>query len=465
MHPPSEAHLLALLPLLAACGPPPRPTSPPDILVVVVDTLRQDHVGAYGYPRNTTPVLDALATEGTLYREARSTSSWTAPAHASLFTGLYPAAHGTTQQAWDLALDHDTLAEVLASSGYETLGAVANPMLSSERGYAQGFGDWQEGWSDASFPSTTDDRRLVDGLVERLRAPAPATRPPRFVFVNLVGVHAPYTSCGRWCGAFGAQPGEGIDDADWKGFYLGRVQHDAAAFARLTDLYDAEVLAADELVGRLVRSFREAAAARDHLVVVTSDHGENLGDHGHVDHVFTLYESTVRVPLVVAGTAVPAGRVQTTPVQLHDLFPTVLQAAGVDPAAHPSQGLPLAAVPADRAVLLQYDHPVQATRMMLEGATPEEATRVQPYLRALNGRVEGADKLILGSDGAAELFDLVVDRDETFDLAMESATRVQAMTDQLDAHLRAVTRTRAPHETAPVDAVTQEALEAIGYTE
>lgn len=434
----------------------------PDLLVVVIDTLRQDRVGAYGYERDTTPVLDALAARGTRYANARSTGGWTAPAHASLFTGLYPAAHGTTQEHWVLDPHHETLAEVLSGEGYRTVGASGNPMLAARKGYAQGFDVYEESWRAKRAPSR--DAHTVQWLQQRLPE---RTDAPQLVFVNLIGVHSPYDSCGEDCGAFGARPEVGGSaDNGWQEHYLGRTRPTPEQLVRLSDLYDAEVRHADRMLGGVLEAFTTAAAGRDHRIVVTSDHGENLGDHGHLDHVFSLYESTVRVPLVLAGTGIDAGTVDDAPVQLHDLFPELLAAAGV---SRESQGLRLAEVPDDRAVLLEYYQPVQASRQLERRArTDAERAHLAAYQRPLLAWAEGGWKVIAAGDraaGPAELYDLGAHPTEAHDAATDHPDRVAELRGRAQAGRQRVSRARAEGVTPEADPETQEALEALGYLE
>ena len=432
----------------------------PDILVVVLDTLRQDRVGSYGYERDTTPVLDGLAARGTRYTEARSTSSWTSPAHASMLTGLHPAAHGATQEKWDLELAQTTLPEILVPHGYRAIAGIGNPMLANARGYGQGFEAYYEAWrarkpwEGASGGLTTDEATLR-WLVEQTSA---RDERPQFVFVNVIGIHTPYDSCLESCGRYGAALDGGLVDNQWQEVYLGRVTHSEADLKRLSDLYDAEVREADAFLGKIVAAFEAAAGDRPRLVIVTSDHGENLGDHGHIDHVFTLYESVVDVPLVAVGEGFAAGAVDPSPVQVHDVFATVLRAAGATAA---SQSLPLDEVPDDRTVLLDYHEPVQATRVLLGKATPEEKARLAVYQRHLRSIVEGGTKLIEAEDGLREVYELPSDPSER--------ANVSPAHPELDAVLKArfaeIARATATGETPAVDPETQEALQALGYLE
>lgn len=441
------------------------PVAGADVLVVVLDTLRQDRTSSYGYARDTTPVFDALAAEGTRYTEARSTSGWTTPAHASMFTGLQPAAHGANQEMWDLTADHTTLAEILDAKGYRTVAGVGNPMLAPARGFAQGFQEYYEGWraqrpAVGALGGETTDAGTVTWLKDAL---AKRDGRPQFVFVNLIGIHSPYDSCGESCGRYGATVEGGIVENGWQDFYLGRLHHDAAALTRLSDLYDAEVREADRRLGEVVAAFDAAAGDRPRLVIVTSDHGENIGEHGHLDHVFTLYETTVRVPLAVKGAGFPVG-VDASPVQLHDVFPTVLRAAGVSLAEHPSQALPFDEVPDGRTVVLEYDKPVQASRILLKrAANDEERARLEVYQRHLRGIVDGSEKLVEAEDGLREIYDLSVDPGEVTNLAPKRPEG--ALDARLDETFEALGRKVTEGETTQVDPETRKALEALGYLE
>ena len=453
--------LALLLPVgLTAClidAPPP-----PDILIVVIDTLRQDRVGVYGYESPTTPFLDILAVGGTRYQNARSTSSWTSPAHASLFTGLYAAAHGATQEQWDLREDLTTLAEILQAKGYRTIAGVGNPMLADSRGFGQGFEEYEETWRGAREGGPGTDSRSLAWLARRL--PARDER-PQLVFVNLIGIHNPYDSCGTHCGSFGAALDDGPTSNQWRPYYLGRIKHDASSLDRISRLYDAEVRQADDMLQAVYMEFRAAAGDRPTLIIATSDHGENLGDHGHIDHAFSIHESLVRVPLIVLGPGFPVGAVDTSPVQIHDLFPTVLQAAGIDLAAHPSQGLPLTQVPDDRVPFMEYYLPVQTSRSLAEIAVQAELPRIERWQHRLRAVVQDGTKLIWSSDGSRQLYDLRNDPDETRDRSagLQGTAESGRLEELLLAQLARVARDNPARGTTEVDEETRRALEALGY--
>ena len=432
----------------------------PDIVLVVLDTTRRDRTSLHGYERPTTPGLEQLAGESTVFERAYSTSSWTAPAHASLFTGLWPASHGVTQKAWSLPSGYATLAELLRERGYHTAAAVGNPMLGAGLGFDQGFDEYVETWrgprqDQAPHPAV----RVLERLLDRQRG-------PYFAFFNFIEPHSPYTSTGPYAEEFVRDPSIELTANRWRQHYTGAAAHGEAELAHLGDLYDAQLRHADELVSELVELLRTRGRLDRTVLVVTADHGENLGDHGHLDHVFSLYETTVRIPLLVRYPAEfdPGQRV-TAPVQLPDLFTTLARLGGVPGARR--QGLDLARdeLPADRAVLLSYDFPLQALAAI--GAAAEHPA-LDVQRRRLWALIEGEWKLVAGSDGLLELYDLGVDPDERRDLSQTNPERTLA----LRARLLSVLAQRAGPErvdTVGPDEVFDEemlrALRALGYVE
>ena len=447
-----------------ALAPAPPPGSPPDVVLIVIDTVRPDHLGLYGYERDTSPNLEALARGGRTWNRARSTSTWTSPAHASLFTGLYPGSHHTTQESWTLPESLSTVAEVLAERGYTTAAVVGNPMLTQERGFAQGFDTFEETWRGAG--ATTDRRSLAE-----IKDLVPALPSPFFLFVNLIGPHSPYDSCGPECERWVRDPFRSPRSNRWRAVYRGRHEFQSEELARLGGLYDAELRRADAILGEIVASIRQRGRIDETLLVVTSDHGENLGDHEHIDHVFSLYDSTVRVPLVIRQPErFVAGSRSDALAQLPDLFSTILSAAGIAPGEATNQGIDLAhdEAIANRPHVLEYYEPVQAIRGLYRRSTPEEKERLDHWNRKLEGIVTNRYKLVRASDGATELFDLTTDSGEHEDLSGRADHR--ALRSELEASLdawlaRYSVGSDGDTSHAPVSEETRRALEAIGYIE
>jgi arylsulfatase A-like enzyme len=446
----------------------------PNVVLIVMDTARRDRLSCYGYDRETSPRLSELAESAATYTNAYSTSSWTAPGHASLFTGLFPAAHGATQEDWDLDEHLTTMAEALSARGYRTVGIVENPMLSSDLGYAQGFGVYHGVWLPRGRPGTGS--AALGRFVEEVEATPPGH--PLFVFVNLIEPHSPYNSSRQFYDRFVSDPGIRLEANQWRDYYVGRRSFSDAEITHLNELYDAELLYTDYIVGEMAAALRERDLLDGTVFVVTSDHGENIGDHGHMDHVFSLYETTTRIPLVIRyPTLFAPGSTVESPVQLTDLFPTILTLAGVDPDEYPSHGRSLLDdLTPDRAVLCEYYYPRQAIRGYRR-LDDRKSPGLDPYRRRIRSLTAGGVKLIWGSDGRNELYDLGADPDERVDLIdspahSKVAAALQArLAELVDEHLSARRETLADPASRPetpdagLDEATREALRSLGYLE
>jgi arylsulfatase A-like enzyme len=295
------------------------------VLLVTVDTLRADHLSAYGGP-DPTPAFDAVAAEGVLVERAYTPTPSTGPAHASLFTGLYPWRHGVLQNAAPLPDELVTLAMSLRERGFRTAAFVSSFILDGRFGFDRGFESYgfeateKIVWRGQLRPrfyargaATTDAalRWLHDHRGERF-----------FLWIHYFDPHAPYEPPE----GFALPPGTDVD-LDGR-----RVPSGLGSRSRLGDLvraYRGEVRYTDAELGRLLDSLREDGRLDRIALVVTSDHGEAFGDHGQLGHGTTLYEELVRVPLLVRGPGIPAGRRLPGPVQLEDLMPTLLDWLGL----------------------------------------------------------------------------------------------------------------------------------------
>ena len=268
----------ALLLLLGACGPAERAADPrPDVVLVSIDSLRADHLGCYGYAPPTSPTIDRLAREGVLFEDAVSTTSWTLPAHAALFTGLWDSSHGLVDNGLRLGDEHATLAEVLRDAGYRTAGFYGGPYLHPTFGLHQGFEVYEscmttvpQGWSAEEIRADSRSKEArshadVTGprTLERVEAwlatlPPRGERPPFFLFVHLWDVHYDFVAPPEYVELF--DPGyEGPVD----GRSVEAVTHrppdwSDADVRHLVSLYDGEILWTDELVQRILRKLVRA---------------------------------------------------------------------------------------------------------------------------------------------------------------------------------------------------------------
>ncbi len=341
-----------------AALPPARPGSP-NVLLLVMDTVRAASVSAHGYGRPTTPNLERLARQGIRFRWAMAPAPWTLPTHASIFTGRLP--HQLSGD-WEVPLDgaHPTLAEALAALGYRTAGFSANlTFVTWEWGLARGFSRFEDYdvslaqalLSPALGRSLTENRlvRHVLGIRDRLnRRRAHAMNQsllrwvdrdrsrPFFAFVNYFDAHEPYLPPGPFAGRFGPLPARPwiLQDDD--------VTMPPAEKRRMRNAYEAAIASLDHEIGNLMDALRRRGLLDNTVTVVTADHGEQFGEHGLLDHGNSLYLPLLHVPLIVTlpgGEA--AGRVVEATVSLRDLPATVMDLVGTG-AGHPLPGRSLA---------------------------------------------------------------------------------------------------------------------------
>jgi len=309
---------IALAALTAHGGTSQRSQAPetrPNILLVTIDTLRTDRVGAYGATSPKTPTLDRLAREGALFEQATVEVPLTRPSHASILTGKHPFQHGIRDNfSFPLAPVHRTLAEVLKARGYVTGGFVAAFMLNAQSGLGRGFDEFDDSFGDAGGSSAfLAEHQRRAGDVEKRAGPwiervAPGGR-PFFAWVHFYDPHSPYTPPPPYAALYADRP------------------------------YDGEVAYTDAVLGTVLARLDRLGLRERTLVVVTADHGEGLGDHGEAEHGFFVYDSTVRVPLIVRWPGrVAAGIRVRSPSRSIDLLPTILDLVGEGPATPP--GLP-----------------------------------------------------------------------------------------------------------------------------
>ena len=439
---------------------------PPDIVVIVMDTTRRDHLSCYGYESNTTPTLDELADESTVFARAYSTSGWTNSAHASLFTGLFPSAHQTTQRRWSMTEEHTTLAEVLSDHGYTTFAAVENPMLARRHRFDQGFDTYIETWKGPT--NTAQSHSVLTQWRQFLNARD--SKKPFFAFFNLITPHSPYDSLPVRDNPFITDPSIRCDDNRWRDFYLGRASFSPAEYQHLRERYDGELLVTDLVIGRIIAELKSRNAWDNTLLVVTADHGENIGDHDMVDHVFSLHETLTQIPLIIRyPLRFGANTVDERRVQLTDLFPTILDCAGIDPGKYASQGRNLldeTLSSEDGVVICEYDYPLQA----INAFAPQDRDNpaLEPYRRDLKSVTMNGCKLIWASDGKHELYDLERDPNETKNLIDSEAFHEirLSLARRLERAVAQSIQMRAAGSATPTETLdedTREALKALGY--
>ena len=457
----------------------PRATARPEmpnVVLVVIDTLRADHVGAYGYGYPTTTNMDLLADRAVVFETVVSQAPWTAPAMASLFTGLYPSVHGldggivwgeeaapsagglpfAVQKA--LPPGHQTLAEVFRHAGYTTAGFVSNLYVNSIFGFAQGFDHFDDEYADYNFEQGEVKRRAEvtnERVFEWLRA---GLEEPFFLFVHYNDPHWPYDPPPPYGRSF-------IDG--YSGPFTPTKTREIVVthrevppplseedLAYIVGLYDGEIQYVDAHLGRLLEAVRELPTERDLMTVLTSDHGEEFLDHGAFNHGYTLYEEQTLVPFIVSAPSSFDPRRVSQQVRLIDAAPTLLEMAGVDYRNTRFQGRSL--VPLMTGLSLDpQDAFSEATNV-----GSQSALRSTDSHKLIHSLIDPQWLLFdLGSD-PGELNDLATQRT---DRLRELAARFEAWREENRALRSQINIGETGLDRVVLDEEMQKGLEALGY--
>jgi arylsulfatase A-like enzyme len=322
------------------------------VILISVDTLRRDHVGAYGYPKPTTPTLDALAKAGVLADDAVSVSSWTLPSHLSMLTSVLPGTHGGTDMKQGFNRSVPSVAEILKARGFATHAVTSHLYVSKTYGLEAGFDSMNFRQDRPAENVANHAMDLVDRFGDR----------PFFIFLHFYDPHWHYAPPPAVLKIFEASYA-GKLTGHLKDFQnLRRDQVKPADLDHLLALYDGEIRYTDNEIGRLMTHLKERGALRNTLMVVTSDHGEEFLEHGSWEHQKTLYEEVIRVPLMVSGPGVAARR-EIQPVSLLDIAPTILDFLSVEPAPSMKGVSLLAGVGELREMYGETDHTTDGARL------------------------------------------------------------------------------------------------------
>lgn len=465
---------------ISSCGGD-KPAAPrPNVLWIVWDTARADRLGVYGYAKPTTPNLDAWAKNARVYEDCISPGSWTVPSHASMFTGLLPSEHGAEHGAETLDEKLDTIAELLSADGYQTFSWTANPHISRAENATQGFEVQQHPWDKtieararaiyesklATFPADSEQRKrgereansawvlkaagelAQEGLIEWLGKRD--TKRPYFAFLNYMEAHRPLISHRKHREAVMAP--DKVDasynaEIDWNstwGYCFDLVEVPQHKLELLSGSYDAGIHELDALFGELMRSLEAAGALENTLVVLTSDHGDHLTEHHLLDHQYSVAQVLVRVPLIVMYQPRFAPGRETRPVMSMDLFPTLLELAGVEaPRVGVGHARSLLDPAAKRARITQYTKPFERPLISARKEHPEHD--IARFERGQIAIVDRPWKLVAQIGGPLALFDLERDPYETQDVSAQNAEVLERMRKQMLGVLRSIRPVGAAH--------------------
>jgi len=411
-------------------------TKKPNVIIIVVDTLRADHLSSYGYERDTSPFIDSLAAQGIRFENAISPSSWTQPSHASMLTGRYT--YETHAETKPLDGTYPTIGEVMQANGYRTGGFSANTLFFTRRqGHGRGFLHFEDNYQSVSdaFLNSSLYGFIFDfyGLRKVLNYEGVPTRilasdinnsvlnwidqdaeKPFFVFMNYFDVHDPYTPPEPYRSKYSSVPNPG-------GLINGFMErfHPMLTPEQLQseiDAYDGSISYTDDQIKTLFGELDQRGLLDNTIVIITSDHGESLGEHGLLQHSASLYLDEIHVPLIIWGLGnAQAGKVIDTPVTLTSLPPTVLSLVGSQENLFPEPSL---------TMLLSGDVPTDWPDPVSELAQMNGAAEINPSTHGEMKSVVGKElQYILHEQFGEELYDWRNDPQETVNLIDEpSAT-------------------------------------------
>ena len=397
----------------------------PNLLLITIDTLRADHVGAYGATTGATPSLDALAAAGVRFDQVQTAAPLTGPSHATILTGQYPPSHGVRGNVvFTLGSKYPTLATLLKRQGYTTAAFVGAYPVAAAFGFNQGFDTFNEEFHEASVGDPGAERRaneVADAALGWLDAfsKSPGSTQPFFAWLHFYDPHAPYTPPSPYRERFRGRP------------------------------YDGEIAFADAQIGRVFDWLRTTGRDADTLVVALADHGEGLGDHDELMHAVLVYQSTMRVPLLMKGPGVPHGVVVPARAGTIDVAPTVLGLLGLT---------------ADKTLVGRDLGPQMTARALASAPLYGESLfgRLNCHWATLRSSVLDDWKLILGTE--PELYNLARDPAESRNLAHDEPARVQSMSLALQRALQKMAPQGDRAQPNPATAEQEGKLRSLGYT-
>jgi len=450
----------------------------PNVLLITIDTLRADHLSAYGYPRETSPVLDALARRGALFENALTPTPRTTQAIASMMTSLYPQTHGIRTLWGSLPRTRVTLAERFRDAGYLTAGFWTTTFLDEKRGLAQGFDAYENTSIESDRAELVTDRAIL-WLADRV-GPRPDRgrkdkRRPFFLWLHYRDPHMPYNPppeerifVDR---AYGGEFRDAVRFYPSKELmvynHLGLI--DSSDVVQAAALYDGEIRYADRQIGRLFKDLDDRDLTEKTVIVVSADHGEGLSEHGYYfDHGDILYDSSVKVPLIVAGPEIPAVRVAEQ-ASLLDVAPTIARLANLSWSGE-MEGRDLTTAIAEAAAGRNASDPPR----VLFGESGENllgAFNIFRFVEGIDGKMRSARtdrwKLtMLPKPGGVRdyaLYDLALDPAESTNVFTVQPIVVEELTASLDEFLRGAAGVRDESKIGDVDEETQEKLRSMGY--
>jgi arylsulfatase A-like enzyme/Flp pilus assembly protein TadD len=390
----------------------------PNVLLITIDTLRPDHLGAYGYTKIQTPVLDRIAQNGILFRDAVCQTPLTLVSHSSIFTGLNPNVHGVRDNAYfTLSANHKTLAEYLKENGYTTAAFIGSAILDRRHGLGQGF-DWYSHYQPTIIVGNESQRRAEEVVSEALDWLRKSnSQSPIFLWLHLYDPHSPYNSPEPFRSQYANAP------------------------------YDGEIAYTDHVLGVLFAQLEQQGFMGNAVTVIMGDHGESLGEHKEFDHGYYIYDATVKIPLIISWPGHLKARIVTQQVREIDVLPTIAELVGFQ-ANGAVQGKSLTRLMNGQQTVIQPAYVESYTPKLYYGWSELASIR------------NGDWKYIQAPE--PELYNLKNDPDEVHNLISEHPDEARLLSEQLKKMI-AVGQKAQDQKAEAMDADRLEQLASLGY--
>lgn len=456
----------------------------PNVLLIVLDATRKDHLSCYGYDRPTSPTIDSIAADGTRYEQAISTSAWTPPSHASMFTGCYPSRHGVFNSQLPLRYNGSTIAELLSERGVETLGLSNSYHTSTDRNFHRGFDYYHDIFELPRFLGKMYDPSLdflrflpnyflrnydiSDLQLRKLKTRLKKTEEPFFGFINLNSAHSPYNPPARFKKQFETyfdewdtvdeEAARSVANGDYGYTTFGDKSLSEAEWELIQCWYDGEIRYMDYLLSDFIDFFKRKNLYDDTLLIIAADHGEHFGEYGLAYHSFSLFEELLNVPLIIKwpenydhSSRISLGNVSHDLVSLIDIAPTICGWLDIEVPSE-MQGRDLTTNPGHDAVFAEYDRPQPPKRDRLL----DEYADFEAYDRGLQMVRTSEFKLIQSTLGQETLYK-IEDEGET---PVENAEMQQRLSKLMNETLNDVPDANTDED---LSAYVKKNLEKMGY--
>jgi len=461
---------------LSGCGHRNRRRKKPNVVLIVLDTARADRFSYLGCDRATTPYIDTLASEGAVYTQAFATTFWTLPTHASIFTGLYPSQAGATSETLQLPDSNITIAEMLQQHGYNTISFSCNAWISKERGFAKGFDAFGEMWrptiqtikaGDFATPETVATDKITAWLSST------GKQKPFFLFANLNSAHLPYDPPKPFLDRFLRHDYDTPDidriieiNGIWR-HLTGNMKLSDTDFDIMNDLYDGVVAVGDYCVEKIIESLKRLDLLDDTLVIIMSDHGENLGEHGMIDHMFCMHDTTLHIPLILRypGRFASGSRNDDLVSQI-DIAPTILEVCNIPAGSTLLDPEQMSLASQDREirkfVFAENERPVSGLKLVKRMDPDYDTSEIDCQMRVIRTR---QDKLIWSVDVDKELYNMSADPGELINIAADDPARVKKLHKILKVWMQEIAQPGEIPTFISNDKESMEILRTLGYVE